>query len=207
MVRDELIEEFANDLASSQPTPGGGGASAVSGVLGCSLGLMVCNLTIGKKKYAAFEEDLKKDAEFLKTLSESFYELADKDEEVFRPLAKGYKMPRDTEEEKRVRDIYMEQALYDASQVPLLVMENALAGLKVLADISDKGSTLSISDCGVGGDFLETALRGGRMNVRINVKSMKNEERKKAIWDKAENLLREALPLIEKIRTTVEGRL
>ena len=207
MIRDEIIEEFLDDLSSKAPVPGGGGASALAGAAGVSLGCMVANLTIGKKKYAVYEEDLKKDLETLTELKDVFLRLADKDEEVFLPLSKAYAMPKDTEEQRVMKDGFMEQALFDATMVPISVMETAVGALEILKDLSEKGSKLSVSDAGVGASFLRTALEGAAFNVHINTGSMKNRERAEQLDDRSARMISYGVNLAETVMKRVHERL
>ena len=103
MVESMTIQEFLDVLSSKEPVPGGGGASALAGALGNALGQMVANLTIGKKKYALVEDEIKELAERMKGIQGQFSALADQDAKVFAPLAKCYSLPSGTEEERHTR--------------------------------------------------------------------------------------------------------
>ena len=207
MITDYAIDDFLEELASAQPVPGGGGASAVSGALGTALGAMSLNLTIGKKKYAAQEEALKSFLSELNTLREVFLTLADKDEEVFLPLSKAYGLPRKTEEEQKVRAAYMEQALMDATEVPLQVMDYACQALRVLQKSVEMVSPLSVSDTGVAASFLKTAVRGAGMNVRINLKSMKDDFRKERYRERYARCLELGEQLSDEVMRRTEERI
>ena len=178
MITDYALDDFLDALASAAPVPGGGSAAALSGAAGAALGAMSLNLTIGKKKYAAAEEELRAALSELDTLREVFLSLADKDEEVFLPLSKAYGLPKKSEEEQKVRTAYMEQALTDATEVPLQVMDYACQALRVLRKTVEIVSPLSVSDTGVAALFLKTAVKGAGMNVLINLKSMQEGMRK-----------------------------
>mgnify|MGYP000736125647 CR=1 FL=1 len=115
MVESMTIQEFLDVLSSKEPVPGGGGASALAGALGNALGQMVANLTIGKKKYALVEDEIKELAERMKGIQGQFSALADQDAKVFAPLAKCYSLPSGTEEEKAYKAEVMEARLLDAS--------------------------------------------------------------------------------------------
>ncbi len=206
-IRDETIGRYCEDLGSKLPTPGGGGASAVAGAFGCSLGLMVLSFTIGKKRFADIEEELKKDSDALTALRERFYFLAEEDERVFAPLARAYKLPEDTPEEKEEKQSVMESALYAAAKVPLKVMEESVQALKTMEIIAKKGSKMAISDAGVGGDYLSTALKGAMLNVLINAKSMRDKRHRDECIDKGSALLEEGAMLLKSIEETVLKRL
>ena len=92
------VRTYLERLASKAPVPGGGGTSALGGALGAALGQMVANLTVGKKKYAAWEEEMKGLLRKMGDLQERFLILSGKDEEVFAPLAEAYRLSADTEE-------------------------------------------------------------------------------------------------------------
>lgn len=191
MVESMTIQEFLDVLSSKEPVPGGGGASALAGALGNALGQMVANLTIGKKKYAQVEDEIKELAERMKGIQGQFTALADQDAKVFAPLAKCYSLPSGTEEEKAYKAEVMEARLLDASLVPMEIMEKASEMLEIMDILADKGSRMAVSDVGVGVQFIRTALLGAVMNVYINTKSMKNREKAEEMNEKAERLIKE----------------
>ena len=207
MVRDAVIQDFLDRLSSKEPVPGGGGASALSGATGVSLSLMVISLTLGKKKYADVEEDLKKIRDSLEKMKERFLALADRDEEVFLPLSKAYGMKKDTEEEKAARRAVMEEALLNATLVPLDVMETAVDALECTKVVALLGSKLAVSDAGVAAEALRTALIGASYNVVINLNSMADEARKAEFSEKSNRLLALGNTLANETRHIVLGRL
>lgn len=189
MIKNQTIDQFLEVLSSKQPVPGGGGASALGGALGTALGLMVGNLTVGKKKYAAVEVDVKAGMAKLQALQLEMVQLADDDAKVFAPLAAAYSLPTGTEEEKAYKAAVMEENLLAASLVPVKIMEAAVSALEVLEELEQKGSVMAVSDVGVAVQFIRTALTGAVMNVYINTKSMKNLDKANELNDKAEALL------------------
>ena len=199
MVESMTIQEFLDVLSSKEPVPGGGGASALAGDLGNALGQMVANLTIGKKKYALVEDEIKELAERMKGIQGQFSALADQDAKVFAPLAKCYSLPSGTEEEKAYKAEVMEARLLDASLVPMEIMEKASEMLEIMDILADKGSRMAVSDVGVGVQFIRTALLGAVMNVYINTKSMKNREKAEEMNEKAERLIKEGTEAADRI--------
>ena len=199
MVESMTIQEFLDVLSSKEPVPGGGGASALAGALGNALGQMVANLTIGKKKYAQVEDEIKELAERMKGIQGQFTALADQDAKVFAPLAKCYNLPSGTEEEKAYKAEVMEARLLDASLVPMEIMEKASEMLEIMDILADKGSRMAVSDVGVGVQFIRTALLGAVMNVYINTKSMKNREKAEEMNEKAERLIKEGTEAADRI--------
>ena len=199
MVESMTIQEFLDVLSSKEPVPGGGGASALAGALGNALGQMVANLTIGKKKYALVEDEIKELAERMKGIQGQFSALADQDAKVFAPLAKCYSLPSGTEEEKAYKAEVLEARLWDASLVPMEIMEKAWEMLEIMDILADKGSRMAVSDVGVGVQFIRTALLGAVMNVYINTKSMKNREKAEEMNEKAERLIKEGTEAADRI--------
>ncbi len=165
-------DKFTEVLASGDPVPGGGGASAMVGALGVALGSMVANLTVGKKKYADVEEEIKGLRTKAGDLQRQLLVLIQKDADNFEPLAKAYGMPKETEEQKQAKAQVMEKALKDACSVPLEIMKLCCQAIDLHEDFAHKGSTLAVSDAGVGVEFCKAALRGASLNVFINTKLM-----------------------------------
>ena len=191
--------QFLAELSSNAPVPGGGGASAAVGAFAAALGMMVTNLTIGKKKYADYEEEVKAVRDRLEGLRDQLIDLVDSDAVAFEPLSKAYSIPKDDPE----RDTIMENALYEASVVPMTIMETILAAAKELEVLVEKGSKLVVSDVGVGILFAQAAIEGASLNVYINTKSMKDRERAAALDAKADAIIVEGAALKERIYSGV----
>lgn len=191
--------QFLAELSSNAPVPGGGGASAAVGAFAAALGMMVTNLTIGKKKYADYEEEVKAVRDRLEGLRDQLVDLVDGDAVAFEPLSKAYSIPKDDPE----RDTIMENALYEASVVPMTIMETILAAAKELEVLVEKGSKLAVSDVGVGILFAQAAIEGASLNVYINTKSMKDRERAAALDAKADAIIAEGAALKERIYSGV----
>lgn len=195
----KMLEQFAVDfigaLSSNAPVPGGGGASATVGALAAALGMMVSNLTIGKKKYADYEEELIRCRSELEGLRDRLITLTDKDAEAFEPLSRAYSLPKDAPDYERI----MEEALLTASLAPLEIMDTALECAHVLEVLVEKGCRLAISDVGVGIYFAQAAIEGASLNVYINTKMMKDRTRAEALNDRADAIIREGAALKEKI--------
>ncbi len=189
MVKDRIVGEWIDVLASKAPVPGGGGASALGGALGAALGQMVANLTVGKKGYADVEEKMQESLAGLQGLLQELLELADKDAQVFAPLAEAYAMPSGTEQQKAAKEQVMEERLLAASLVPMEMMEKSLEVLDILEFLGEKGSRMAISDVGVAVQFARAALTGAVMNVYINTKAMKNREKAEDLNQKANKMI------------------
>ena len=204
---DISISEFTARLSTKAPVPGGGGASALVGALGSALGCMVGSLTVGKKKYAAVEDDIKSLMERSLTLQERLLTLIDKDAEAFEPLAKAYSLPSSTEEEKQEKAKVMPEVLKGACQVPIDIMECCCMALELIAEYAQKGSAIAISDAGVGAALCASALKGASLNVFINTKSMADRESAEAYNKKAFEMLDKYVPMAEEIFSGVQKRL
>jgi methenyltetrahydrofolate cyclohydrolase len=164
----DLLDAFA----SNDPVPGGGSASALAGAIGVSLLIMVADMS--KTRTGAPEEtaDLADAASRLRPRREELEELIDRDSEAYSAVVAAYKMAKTTEAEKQARREAIQAAMTDATEVPLETMrvcQQALSGAVVVARA---GNPNAKSDVGVGIEFLLTGLRGGRMNVDINVASL-----------------------------------
>lgn len=196
--------EFINALASKEPVPGGGGASALVGSIGVALGSMVGNLTAGKKKYADVEEDIQQLLKQSSELTNKLNGLVKADEDAFKPLAAAYGLPRETEEEKNHKDKVLQEALIEATNVPMQIAECALEGIKLLDEYAQKGNRLVISDAGVGVIFCKAALQGAKLNVLINLKLLKDEAFKARISKRLQAVELEGMALADKVYRYVE---
>ncbi len=176
MMLEKNTIDFLDILSSSAPVPGGGGASAAVGAFGAALGMMVANLTVGKKKYAEVEEEIIEVRGKLEVLRNRLVNLVDADAEAFEPLSKAYGLPKDTPEQKAYKEKVLEEELYHASVVPLQIMETIMESMSLLKILGEKGSKIAISDVGVGILFAQAALEGASLNIFINTKLMKNKE-------------------------------
>ena len=194
-------------LGSKAPVPGGGGASALVGAVGTALGNMVGALTVGKKKYADVEEEMKELMAKATTLQDELLPLIERDAEVFEPLSKAYGMPRETEEEKAEKARVMEIVLKDACSVPMEIMEKCCEAIDLIVEFAAKGSALAISDAGVGAAFCKAALEGASLNVYINTKSMKTREYAEELNRKCDEMLAVYTVKADEIFRNVLGRL
>lgn len=203
MMLEQKTTDFLGQLSSSAPFPGGGGASAAVGAFATALGLMVANLTVGKKRYAEVEGEILSIKNHLELLQKELVELVDKDAEAFAPLSKAYALPKNTEEEKKEREHVMEEGLYGASIVPLQIMEKIYEAMMDFEFLGENGSKMAISDVGVGVLFARAALESASLNVFINTKSMKNRERAEELNRRADGMIQKSKDLEEKIYTDV----
>lgn len=200
-------EEFIEILASKEPVPGGGGASALVGAIGTALGNMVGSLTVGKKKYADVQDDILKLKAEADQLQVDLIRLVARDAEVFEPLSKAYGMPKDTDEQKAEKARVMEMCLKEACSVPLEIMEKCCAAIELHREFAQKGTAIAISDVGVGVVFCKAALMGASLNVFINTKAMTDRAYADQINEKTNAMLAKYTALADEIYASVQSRL
>ncbi|MCX7845203.1 MAG: cyclodeaminase/cyclohydrolase family protein [Dictyoglomaceae bacterium] len=198
------VEQFIMLLASKEPAPGGGSASALLGAIGSALSSMVVNLTIGKEKFKEQEETLQELLIESENLQKEFLSLIEEDTSAFNKVSRAYKMPKETDEQKEARREALEKALKDATLVPLSLMEKGLSVLKLLEKCMGKTNPNVISDIGVSAICIKSAIQGGWLNVIINLKYIKDEDFNKEIKEKAKNLLLEGIKIADQIYNQVE---
>lgn len=207
MLKDEQIQDFLDVLSSKNPVPGGGGASALCGAVGNALGQMVANLTIGKKKYADVEPEVKELLEKMTVMQAEFTALADEDAKVFEPLYRSYLLPSQTQEQKAYKEEVMEKNLIAASAVPMEIMGKSMEMFAILDRLSDIGSVTAVSDAGVAVQCVRAALLGAAMNVYINTKSMKDRNKADQLNKSADIMTEEGGRTADKIYEKVLERL
>ena len=141
--------------------------------------------------------------EKLEVYQKKLLEFIDLDAEAFLPLSKAYKMPKETEEQKIEKEKIMEEALDVASMIPLQMMETILEVMRLLEVLSEKGSTIAVSDAGAGVFFGRGALEGASMNVFINTGMMKNRERAEALQESAKAMIAEGQEVRDRVYHSV----
>ncbi len=195
--------EFVDLLASDAPAPGGGSAAAPEGALGAALTAMVCGLTVGKKKYAEFEELAQSAQAKALDLKARFVDVMDRDTEAFNVVSAAFGMPKATDEEKAARSAAIQKGLEGCTKTPFEMMELAVETLELTASILGKSNDSAASDLGVSALSLRAAIQGAWLNVLINIGSLKNKELAEDYRAKGEALLAKALPLADQIYDTV----
>ena len=182
---EKTVTAFTEELASPAPVPGGGGASALAGAIGISLGDMVGELMTGKKKYADVEEDIQVLMKRAQALRVKLLGFVDGDAEAFAPLAKAYGIPKDDP----TRDAVMESALQVACSVPMDILRTCADAIDIIGEFAAKGSRLAVSDAGCGAILCKAAMQAASLNIYINTKSMKDRALAQALEAEADALL------------------
>ena len=195
--------DFIERLSTKEPTPGGGGASAMLGALASALCRMVAALTSGKKKHAVYQDDIEriiKNADFEKKV---FLALIDKDAEGFFPLSRAYSIPKN----EPGREEILEQALVVAAQTPLEILKECDKLLAILDELTVKGSVLVVSDVGVAASACRAAADGAAMNVYANTKLMKNRVAADGFNEQAMAYQRKCRDVCDKVYDVVFGKM
>ncbi len=185
------LKNYLDELSSSSPTPGGGNVAAMCGVLASSLGEMVCNLTIGKKKYLTFEPEAKELSVKFDSFKKDFLILAEKDNEAFNKVMDAFKLPKETDEQKSFRDSEIDRATLEAALVPEEVIIKCKELLPHLEKIAEKGNQNSLSDAGVAISLAAAAAEGAFLNVAINCSGLSNQVTAKEFLKKSEFIYHE----------------
>ena len=207
MLTEKTVSTFLDELASNSPAPGGGSVAALSGALGAALASMVCNLTIGKKKYWEVESVMKNVVHQSEKLRRTFAELIDKDTVAFNKVMEAYGLPKDGEQQAALRAAAVEAATKEAALVPLEVMKHVIDMLALTKVAAEKGNTSSVSDAGVSALMLHAAAESAALNVQINLKSIKDSEFVGWKTEEVTSLLRTSKTKCEEILAIVRGKI
>lgn len=176
---DQLIDQplrvFLDDLASGTPTPGGGAVAALSGAMAAGLLTMVCDLTIGKKQYAEFEDEACKLRERAEGLRAELQKLAQADVDAFNRLMAAFKLPRTTDADAASRRAAIQKVTRQATEVPLAVARACAALLPLCAPLARGGNRNAASDVGVAALMLRSAVPSALLNVEINLAVLEDQ--------------------------------
>lgn len=190
---------FLDALGSRNPVPGGGGVSALVGALAASLGHMVCEYTVGKKRYAEFEDDVRAAMALLTRLDHELQALVDEDARAYSLVSGAYALEKDDP----ARGAAIDRALDAAAIPPLRTMAACARALDAFDVLSLKGSVLLQADVYCGCELSMSALRCARLNVFANTSSMTDRSRSAELEGQAEALLGRAEPIYEHVLTRV----
>ena len=176
MLVDLTIKGFLAETAGSAPVPGGGSISALNGAIATALTEMVANLTIGKKKYADVEGQMRTIATEAAIIRERLIRDIDRDSEAYDRVFAAFKLPKETEEEKAERSRVIQDATKQAAMVPMEVAEEIASVMETIIYVAHKGNRNAVTDACVAMMSARSAVLGALMNVRINLGSLKDKE-------------------------------
>ena len=188
------LREFADELSSNSPAPGGGSVAALAGALGAGLAAMVSVLSHEKKGFEPKQNDLDRIATRAQELKDALLAAVDADTAAFDALLDAMRMPKTTPEEQAARDAAMADATVGATEVPLGVLEKCPEVIELCAEVGKIGLQASLSDAGVGAQVARAAAAGAYQNVCINLAGLKDErrdaliKRADAAWKRAQEL-------------------
>ena len=203
-IADMSIKEYLDILKTDAPAPGGGGVSGLTAAQGISLTLMVIELTLGKKKYEEYMELIEKSRERALELYEELVVAADEDREVFLKLSEAYALPKETEEEKKIKQQVLGERSLAATEAPYKVMELSLEGLEITEKLVGKSNKMAVSDLGVAAACFLAACKSAWLNVKINLPYLTDKDRAQAFEKGGRNILEKVTALSEKIYDAVE---
>jgi formiminotetrahydrofolate cyclodeaminase len=206
-IKDKSVQVFLDELASKAPTPGGGSAAAVMGAQSAALTSMVCNLTIGKPKYAEVEAEMQALLERSEALREKLIGMIKADVDVFDRLMATYGLPKETEEEKMARSAAIQVVLKEATEVPLACARACAEAIELSRIAADKGNLGVISDAGVAVMAGYGALKSAALNVYINAGSLKDRDFAEAKLAELERIMKGADVAAEEIYQLVKAKL
>jgi formiminotetrahydrofolate cyclodeaminase len=207
MSNKATLKGFLDELASSSPAPGGGSVAALAGALGAALTSMVCNLTIGKKKYADVDGEMKKIVRQSEELRERFTILIEKDTEAFNKVMEAFSLPKDNDAQKALRNAAIEAATKEATMVPLEVMKHCIDAMALAQNVAASGNKNSVTDAGVSALMLHAACESAALNVRINLNGLTDSEFVSWKTEEVISILKTSRMMVEETQTIVSDKM
>ena len=198
--------DFLDELAAGTPTPGGGSAAAHTAAAAAALVAMVARLTVGKKKYAAVQNQMHELIEQAEMLRRELTTAVERDAAAFEAVMAAMRLPKESPEQEKVRGQAVQAATLNATQSPLDVARKAVDVLAIALQAVTQGNLNAISDGGVGAALTQAALRGAALNVRINLQSLEDVAVKDAISAELQSLEAIAASLEAQIQQQLSER-
>lgn len=200
------VKGFADETLRESPAPGGGSVAAYMGALGAALGTMVANLSAHKPGWDDRWKEFSRWADKGVELEAELLHLVDEDTEAFNRIMAAFGMPKNTDEDKRLRSEAIQKATLFAAQVPLETMKASFKAFEICKAMAETGNPNSVSDAGVGALAARAAVLGAGLNVKINASSLKDKAQAEALINEANNLMaeadkaeREVMEIVEKL--------
>ena len=203
----ESVSGFVASVASSNPVPGGGSVAAHAGALGAALAQMVAGLTIGKKKYAAVDAEMKEAALKAAALGNQLAALVKRDADAYAHVSEAYKLPKEPADAAARRSEAVTNALLKAAEVPLETARAAAEVAQLAAMVAEKGNSNAVTDAGVAALLAHAAAKGAAYNVRVNIQSMDDKSKGQHLSREAEQLVKKASEYAEQATASVERAL
>ncbi|MBN2880142.1 MAG: cyclodeaminase/cyclohydrolase family protein [Clostridia bacterium] len=197
------IVEFTKKTASNEPVPGGGSIAALSGALSAALAEMVASVTEGSKKYEDVKNEMIDIKEKANLISQSLLDDIEKDSKAFTQVMDAYKLPKETDEQKKYRGASIQNALKLAAEVPLSVAMKSYDIMDLSQAVVSKGNQNAVTDGMVSAMMARTAVLSALLNVKINLSSIKDEEYVRDMNQKAGELEKKAIEKEKEILSAV----
>ena len=193
MLKDLTITEFLAKTASAEPLPGGGCTAALNAALAASLTEMVANLTIGRKEFHAVEDEMKEIAQTAAGLSKKLQNDIDDDAKAYQEVLAAFKLPKNTDDEKKQRSDAIQQAFKTAATVPLGVARDAIKIMDLASRAIAQGNQNAVTDGVVGVLASRTAVLAALYNVKINLSAIKDSNFVEELNREVENLTQQVI--------------
>ena len=206
MYIEETLQNYLDDLATAQPTPGGGSTAALSGAMGAALASMVCRITLGKEKSTVERHEIEGLLKSTEYLLSRFQQLMQEDIEAYGHLSASYKLPRETGEERKYRTDMIQKLLVEAALAPLEVVEDAAELIKSCQRIAEIGSVTVLSDVATGAILAACSGKGAAFMVHINVRSMKDDKLALELENRLNSALRIVSEGVDQVTNRVGSR-
>jgi len=203
-VLSNSLGNFTELVAAGTPAPGGGSVAAYCGVLAASLGQMVCNLTIGKQKYAEAEPRLRAIRSELEQLGARLRELIAEDAASFEAVLRAYRLPKDSDEQKTERAAQIQIALQGAVDVPVETARRGFDILRLLDELADIGNPNALSDVAVGARLAQVAIRGASYNISANLDSISDRVAADTTREQMKDMIDQSKTLAEKVEAKMK---
>lgn len=201
------VKGFADETLRESPAPGGGSVAAYMGALGAALGTMVANLSAHKPGWDERWEEFSRWADKGVELEAELLHLVDEDTEAFNRIMAAFGMPKNTDEDKRLRSEAIQSATLFAAQVPLETMKTSFKAFEICKAMAETGNPASVSDAGVGALAARAAVLGAGLNVKINAASLTDKTAAEVLIAEAESLMKEADKAEKEVLTIVENKI
>lgn len=208
---DMTICEFSDEVDSKSPAPGGGSVSALAANIGVGLSRMMAHLSFGKQKYESLDKSIR--VEFLNRFNQlsdirqELVDLIDKDTESFNEFMKAIKLPKNTKEQINYRNNAIQDATLFSIDIPFKTAKKSLKALNIIDYILEYGNQNTITDLGVGVLMLYTGVEGAVLNIKVNLKSLENQELKEYYNKECQSILNQAILIKDSILSTIHNKL
>ncbi|MFO7951487.1 MAG: cyclodeaminase/cyclohydrolase family protein [Bacillota bacterium] len=204
MLKDLPLEVFVREVASNSPAPGGGSVAALAGAQAAGLLSMYCNLSQNREKLGDVVDQLQENGEEARFLMTKLLEALDEDTIAFNRVMEAYRMPKGSEEEKNKRKEAIQEAMINAADVPMHTARGSLRVSSLVNEVAGRGNPMAVTDLGVANLQALSGVTGACYNVRINLESIKDQEKVEEFAQEVSEILKEGQQLFEENKKKIE---